>query len=89
MVELQKAFKDLDLNGDGKLSKEELLIGFRKTHGDLAESEVDRLMEIADADGSGEIDYSEWVVATINKKNLLTDEKLEAAFSLFDTVRVF
>lgn len=26
--------------------------------GDLAEAEVDRIMAIADADGSGEIDYS-------------------------------
>jgi Ca2+-binding EF-hand superfamily protein len=35
--------------------------------GDTAEAEVDRIMQVADADGSGEIDYSEWVVATINK----------------------
>lgn len=49
-----------------------------------AEEEVDRIMKIADADGSGEIDYSEFVVATINKRKLLTDEKLVSAFSLFD-----
>ena len=41
-------------------------------------------MRIADTDGSGEIDYSEWVVASINKTKLLTNEKLEAAFNLFD-----
>ena len=35
--------------------------------GEMAEAEVDRIMAVADADGSGEIDYSEWVVATINK----------------------
>ena len=28
--------------------------------------------------------YLEWVVATINKEKLLTDEKLKQAFSLFD-----
>ena len=58
----------------------------------MAEEEVDRIMAIADADGSGEIEYSgkvmadfvEWVVATINKKKLLSNEKLEAAFRLFD-----
>lgn len=49
---------------------------------------VDKIMEQADADGSGEIDYSEWVVATINKKKLLSNEKLEAAFQLFDKVSV-
>jgi calcium-dependent protein kinase len=52
--------------------------------GDLAEDEVDRIMKIADADGSGEIDYSEFVVATMDKRKLLTNEKLETAFNLFD-----
>ena len=52
--------------------------------GDLAEVEVDRILKIADADGSGEIDYSEWVVATTDKKRLLSNEKLETAFNLFD-----
>eukprot|EP00350_Pseudokeronopsis_sp_OXSARD2_P009022 CAMPEP_0170548118 /NCGR_PEP_ID=MMETSP0211-20121228/6447_1 /TAXON_ID=311385 /ORGANISM="Pseudokeronopsis sp., Strain OXSARD2" /LENGTH=97 /DNA_ID=CAMNT_0010853475 /DNA_START=1132 /DNA_END=1425 /DNA_ORIENTATION=+ len=41
-------------------------------------------MTIADADGSGEIDYSEFVVATMDKKKLLSNEKLETAFNLFD-----
>lgn len=40
--------------------------------GDLAESEVDRIMAVADSDGSGEIDYSEWIIASVNKKKLLT-----------------
>lgn len=84
MQELQKAFQALDINNDGKLSREELMIGFTKIYGDMAEDEVDRIMKIADADGSGEIDYSEWVVASIDKKKLLTNEKLEAAFNLFD-----
>ena len=50
----------------------------------MAEDEVDRILKIADADGSGEIDYSEWIVATTDKKRLLSNEKLEAAFNLFD-----
>jgi len=41
-------------------------------------------MKVADTDGSGEIDYSEWIIATINKNKLLTHEKLELAFNLFD-----
>ena len=52
--------------------------------GDLAEAEVDRIMQIADADGSGEIDYSEWIIASVNKRKLLSQEKLELAFNLFD-----
>ena len=52
--------------------------------GDMAEEEVDRIMRSVDADGNGEIEYSEWVVASINKRKLLSHEKLEAAFNLFD-----
>jgi calcium-dependent protein kinase len=52
--------------------------------GDMAEIEVDRIMKIADTDGSGEIDYSEWIVASIDKNKLLNDEKLQQCFSLFD-----
>lgn len=37
---------------------------------------MDRILKLADSDGSGEIDYSEWVVATMDKRKLLTDEKL-------------
>ena len=84
MNELYKAFKTLDKNSDGKLSRDELIEGYREIMGDLAEDEVDRIMRVADSDGSGEIDYSEWVIATINKKKLLSNEKLEAAFNLFD-----
>lgn len=61
-----------------------MIEGYREILGDLAEEEVDRIMKIADADGSGEIDYSEWVVATMDKRKLLTNEKLETAFNLFD-----
>ena len=67
MNELQKAFKALDLNRNGVLSRDELLIGYRDIMGDMAEVEVDRIMAMADSDNSGSIDYSEWIVATINK----------------------
>ena len=84
MVELQKAFKVLDTNCDGKLSRDELIDGYRKIYGELAESEVDKILARVDANGSGEIDYSEWIVATINKEKLLSKDKLRAAFQLFD-----
>lgn len=85
---MQRAFKSLDKNSDGKLSRDELIEGYRKIYGEMAEDEVDKILARVDADGSGEIDYSgklinfliyfliEWMVATINKEKLLSTEKL-------------
>ena len=64
------------------LSKDELQAGFERLYG--TQEEVDRIFKKVDIDHSGFIDYSEWVVATINKEKLLSREKLEAAFNLFD-----
>jgi calcium-dependent protein kinase len=40
---------------------------------------------MADADNSGEINYSEWVLAAIDRTKLVSNEKLEAAFRMIDT----
>ena len=85
MKELEKAFTKLDVNGDGKLSTEELLNGFKEIMGEVAaEAEVDRIMKMVDTDNNKCIDYSEFVMATLNKKNLLSESRLKAAFEIFD-----
>ena len=66
------------------LSKYELTVGYRMIYQEYAADEVERIFAKVDIDGSGQIDYSEWVVATIDKEKLLTQEKLQAAFNLFD-----
>jgi len=52
--------------------------------GEMAESEVDRIMSLADTDGSGFVDFSEWLVVSINLANVLTDEKFKIVFDIFD-----
>lgn len=42
------------------------------------------MFEKIDLDGNGTIDYTEFVMATINEKNLITDQRLRQAFELFD-----
>ena len=49
---------------------------------------MDRIFEKIDIDGSGEIDYSEFVMATMDQKKLLSQDKLKKAFKMFDKVRV-
>ncbi len=42
------------------------------------------MFDSVDIDKSGYIDYSEFVIASMNEKTLLTNEKLQAAFKMFD-----
>jgi calcium-dependent protein kinase len=44
-------------------------------------------MAQVDTDGSGEIDYTEFVIATMNRNRLLSKDRLQAAFNAFDTDR--
>ncbi|CAD8184760.1 unnamed protein product [Paramecium octaurelia] len=83
--ELLQQFQALDLNGDGRLSKEELVIGYSKVMSYTdAELEVNKLMKYIDQDKNGSIDYSEFVLATFNKVKLIEDSRLEQAFRIFD-----
>ena len=67
----------MDDNGDGKLSKKEISNGylnyFKKK---LSNKDVYDMFDKVDADGSGEIDYSEFIIATMSQRNLMSNNKL-------------
>ena len=43
-----------------------------------------KLLESADTDNSGEIDYTEFIAATLDAKVYLRNENLRTAFDMFD-----
>ena len=59
--ELKQIFRMFDLNGDGLITKQELKQGLHKLGERLNDVEIDALMEEADIDGDGNIDYGEFV----------------------------
>lgn len=85
--ELLNTFRALDLNNDGVISRDELLQGFKKIDNALTEADVSVMIKKIDNNQSATIDYTEFVAATIDKKNLLSDEKMKACFNMFDKDR--
>ena len=82
--ELEKQFKDWDTNGDGVLSREEIIKGYKKTYGKVDENEIDNMIKSIDLDGNGVIDYNEFLSCSMNKDKILRNENLELCFKAFD-----
>ena len=62
----------MDTDGSGKLDREEVQAGYAEFFGkNLSEEEVDAMFDYLDTDDSGEIEYTEFVVASLNDRNLL------------------
>lgn len=84
--ELLKTFKELDLDHDGQLTHDELMIGYSKTMGeDEARREVDRIFTTIDVNNTGAIDFTEFLLATVDHKKLLSQERMTQVFKMFDT----
>jgi len=68
------------------LSKEELIEGYTKMINDplKAKDIVDKAFSDMDQDGSGKVDFTEFMVASMNKEKLLSRDKIEKAFKLID-----
>ena len=80
---LRRKFIEMDENRDGRLSREELMKGY-KLLGLSSTVDIDQIMKDCDSDGSGFIDYSEFVTAAMNWQKSLTEQNVEAAFAAFD-----
>ena len=82
---LKKLFFELDVKGVGVITKDELFKGMEECYDrKITREESDEIFGNIDYDNNGTISFDEFVKAAIDKKKLLTDEKLKAAFSLFD-----
>ncbi|KAJ4976326.1 hypothetical protein NE237_001432 [Protea cynaroides] len=82
---LKTMFANLDTDNSGTITYEELKSGLTRLGSKLSEAEVKQLMEAADVDGDGTIDYIEFITATMHRHKLERDDYLFKAFQYFDT----
>ena len=67
-----------------KLSKEELVQGFKQMEIENYQEEAEKIFTNSDFDNNGTIEFSEWCTASMDKRQMLTNERLKAAFNMFD-----
>ena len=79
-------FVQWDTSQDGQLSFDEL----RENMADisnlfqLSEPDVLKMLQAADTNGDGHVDYSEFLTAAFDKQKLISEPNLVKAFQIFD-----
>merc|ERR1719215_893758 len=81
---LRDIFMKLDANGDGKMTVAELKEGIQKSGLKEIPADLQQIMDDIDSDGSGEIDYTEFLAASLDKRTYLQEDVCWNAFKNFD-----
>lgn len=85
LKKFEKIFYAIDVDKNGVITKDELVhqlsLEMKKEE---AEERANKMMSLIDNDGSGEIDFTEFLKAAVDEKTLLTKENLRKAFLYFD-----
>eukprot|EP00347_Sterkiella_histriomuscorum_P008716 403344026 len=81
---LRKQFEMVDVDHTGLIDAEELMNGIKSAGVDISQQEVNKIIESVNFKGNGEINYSEFIAATLSIQEILTNERLYALFKEFD-----
>ena len=80
-----KLFNQIDLNADGKITKEELYLGLKqRLNSDSLEEDVKNIFKNLDMNNDGYIEYEEFVRAAVGKEKFMGENVLKFAFRFFD-----
>ncbi|CAK0836967.1 unnamed protein product [Prorocentrum cordatum] len=81
---LRGVFQALDGNQDGLLSGRELKEGLLKAGLENIPADLMRILDDVDSDGSGIVDYTEFLAATLDEQLYKQEDVCWSAFRLFD-----
>lgn len=81
---LRQSFRALDVQRNGRLSREELHAGLRRSGVEFSEDTIEAFFDEMVRDGSGLINYNEWLAATLGSETLRCEKAVGAAFQCLD-----
>lgn len=81
---LNTEFQTLDTDNSGFLEKDELREAIKKSSFALEVNEVDDIINQLDLAKNGKINYSEFLSATIDINQMMTQQKIMSLFKTFD-----
>mmetsp|Transcript_19588 Transcript_19588/g.45554 ORF Transcript_19588/g.45554 Transcript_19588/m.45554 type:complete len:520 (+) Transcript_19588:208-1767(+) len=81
---LRETFVSLDDNGNGQLTVAEMKNGLAAAGISKVPPDLQAIMDAVDSNGSGVIDYTEFLAASLDRKMYLQEDVCWQAFSLFD-----
>lgn len=81
---IRKHFKNIDINGDGVISKNELVSLVKSLTPDISDDNLQILVSSLDINDNGNIDYTEFLTGCLLRKSFSNSGYLESAFKHFD-----
>ena len=80
----KKAFYAMDYKHKGTIDIEDLEKSFQIGKVSIKKEDLEKLIKLVDENGKNSLDYTELLIAGINKQKLFNEEKLKMAFQYFD-----
>ena len=78
-------FAAMDTSSNGTIEVEELEAALKSAGFTLTKQEVNDIMTHVDLEGTGKIRFSDFIVASLASKSMLSEETIRKTFTIFDT----
>lgn len=88
MEDLRKIFVKLDVNGNGMISRDEMMIGLdylrKEVNCNLTNSDIEQIFHAMDFDNSGQVDYTEFIASFLDCTIYKNEKFLRKEFEKLD-----
>lgn len=73
-------FNEFDKDRSGVIDREELVAAFKSMYQVVDNEAIEHILSNLDTDGSGKVDFTEFIVAAYETEKLLQEDALRTAF---------